>query len=67
MTEWEEDYPCECCGHDCADCICPECPVCGVAGDKECYEKGYLKYTEEQLAGQARLRSYQQTTTSEEE
>lgn len=52
--------PCECCGKDIDNCICPECPVCSTFGDKKCYcEGGHgLVYTPEQLAGQAELKKY---------
>jgi hypothetical protein len=33
-----EDYRCEVCLKDCDDCICPECPECGVHGGPDCYE-----------------------------
>lgn len=29
--------PCQCCGNDPADCICPECPVCSEYGNPNCY------------------------------
>jgi hypothetical protein len=32
-----QDYPCDVCGNDAAVCICPECRVCGAAGDVHCY------------------------------
>jgi hypothetical protein len=31
------DQPCAVCAQDPADCICPECPVCGATGDPGCY------------------------------
>jgi hypothetical protein len=58
-----DEGPCECCGHDPADCICPECPTCGSAGDKSCYHNTILnkdghglQYNREQLIGQCRMR-----------
>jgi predicted ATP-dependent serine protease len=51
-----EDYVCECCGHESADCICQECPVCEEYGNLECYKKGHLKFNKMQLIGQARMR-----------
>ena len=41
------DYgPCEVCGMSTDDCICPECPVCGIVGDPKCYkEHGLIKKT----------------------
>jgi hypothetical protein len=30
--------PCDTCAHDADDCICPECPVCGETGNKNCYK-----------------------------
>lgn len=53
-----DDSPCGCCGHDPADCICPECPQCEESGNEECYRRGHLEYTKGQLIGQARMRIY---------
>ncbi len=48
--------PCVCCGvSNFEDCICPECPKCGVAGDPDCYPAHGLEYTEEQIRSRARL------------
>ena len=49
----EFDGPCEVCGQKPADtaCICPECPVCNVYGDPDCYEKHGLVRTAEQIEG----------------
>jgi hypothetical protein len=33
------ELPCEVCGHEAGDCICPECPACGATGDPLCYEQ----------------------------
>lgn len=33
----ESDPPCAICLGDPASCGCPECPVCLVAGDPDCY------------------------------
>jgi hypothetical protein len=54
----QEDYPCECCGHDSADCICPECPVCKESGNKECYKSGHLEFNKQQLIGQSKLQIF---------
>jgi len=61
-----DDHPCECCGHDPADCICPECPTCHEQGNPVCYDKDKggirhssvepMKYNREQLIGQAKMR-----------
>jgi hypothetical protein len=55
------DAPCECCGHDPNDCICPECPTCKQIGDPACYKDGWhgdnvLKYSKQQLIGQTKQR-----------
>lgn len=47
-TPYDEDYPCEVCGEEAGNCICPECPVCGGTGDPECYLKHGMQRTEEQ-------------------
>lgn len=33
---------CELCGHLADSCDCPECPVCGEAGNPDCYTTGHL-------------------------
>lgn len=48
-TPWDEpDPPCEICGEDPYDCICPECPVCHTHGDPRCYLDHGLRRSEEQ-------------------
>lgn len=32
------EFPCEVCGLDPLQCECPECAVCGVIGDPDCYD-----------------------------
>jgi hypothetical protein len=46
------DPPCDVCGQD---CICPECPICGTAGDPGCYEQHGMTRTQEQIDGLAAL------------
>jgi hypothetical protein len=43
------EYPCEVCGHWAHDCICPECPTCGAAGDPACYAQHGLVRSEAQI------------------
>ena len=33
----EPGPPCGVCGNDFDHCICPDCLMCGIAGDPECY------------------------------
>lgn len=33
------EEPCEVCGNYPDDCICPECPTCGLYGDPDCYKE----------------------------
>lgn len=33
----DEETPCAICGKWVDDCICPECPVCGMVGETSCY------------------------------
>ncbi len=33
----EAEVPCQTCGKNLDDCICPECAVCGSVGDPDCY------------------------------
>jgi len=57
-----DEGPCQCCGNDPADCICPECPTCGEQGNQACYALGPhpkdhgLQFNSEQLIGQTRMR-----------
>ena len=52
-----DEGPCECCGNDPADCICPECASgCGQTGNPKCYVEHGMKYNREQLIGQAKMR-----------
>jgi hypothetical protein len=61
--------PCECCGNDPADCICPECPICGEQGHPDCYipvgetpmgmhpsRAHGMEYNREQRIGQCKMR-----------
>ena len=52
---WDEG-PCDCCGRDASDCICPECPVCSEQGNRHCYDTHGLQYNKEQRIGQAKMR-----------
>lgn len=36
-TPDDQDETCEVCQRDASHCVCPECPVCGAAGDVLCY------------------------------
>jgi hypothetical protein len=54
-----DEGPCLCCGHDPADCICPECPVCHEQGNPKCYENtghGNMEYNRDQRIGQCKMR-----------
>jgi len=57
-----DEGPCQCCGHDPADCICLECPVCHEQGNPKCYinrdakHNHGLTFNREQDIGQARMR-----------
>lgn len=33
----QEEGPCEICGEDIDNCICPECPICSEYGNPDCY------------------------------
>lgn len=37
MFDYEPN--CKICGNSCFDCVCPECVVCGEAGNPECIDK----------------------------
>ena len=49
------DPICAVCGNDPGDCVCPECPVCGDAGNPDCYPGHGLERSEEQI--QAAIRN----------
>jgi hypothetical protein len=47
-----EDPPdgyCAMCYCEAGSCICEECPVCGSAGDPDCYKNHGMVETEEQI------------------
>lgn len=43
-----DEGPCEVCGKNIDNCICPECPECGEVGRPECYENHGLHMSLEQ-------------------
>jgi len=47
----DNEEPCEVCGREVDNCICPECPVCGAYGDPGCYLDHGLELTAEQVKG----------------
>lgn len=49
--QFGDDGPCECCGHDVTDCICPECQVCGQTGNVTCYVSHGMTRNNQQLIG----------------
>lgn len=40
----DNEGPCDVCGHGADDCMCPECPKCGNAGDPNCYATHGLEH-----------------------
>lgn len=62
------DQPCEVCGKDIDDCVCPECDVCGTQGDPKCYTEHGMKKTKEQeiAAEEAHQRDLKQQAADEE-
>jgi hypothetical protein len=48
------ELPCSVCGIDPADCICPECLVCGSQGEPECYQAHGLARSDAQIAAYRR-------------
>lgn len=48
-TPFDEDYPCEVCGREVGQCVCPECPVCGEQGNPDCYEQHGMIRTDAQV------------------
>lgn len=41
--------PCEVCGKELEDCICPSCPQCHSVGEPKCYEQHGMVRTQEQI------------------
>ena len=54
--QFGEEGPCECCGRDPAECICPECGACHETGNPRCYKEHAMFYNREQRIGQAKMR-----------
>ena len=54
----EPDPPCDVCGLDPSDCICPECPECGENGNLKCYEEHGLVRTQEQIDSKEEVDAY---------
>lgn len=42
------DGPCDVCGQNFDNCICPECPICEVYGDPDCYKTHGLEFSKRQ-------------------
>jgi len=61
------DRPCPCCGILDFDCECSKCPVCEVVGDPKCYTEHGMKYSKQQLIGQAKLRIQEHQAAIEDE
>lgn len=40
------DPPCDMCGVEAGSCTCPECPICFVAGNRECRERCWPELVE---------------------
>jgi len=45
------EQPCDVCGYDVDDCVCPECPTCGTQGAPECYVTHGMVRSQAQLDG----------------
>jgi len=45
----DETGYCEVCGKNADFCVCPECQICGDAGNKLCYSKHGMVISEEQI------------------
>jgi hypothetical protein len=54
----DDEAPCDVCGREVDDCICPECPTCSGVGDPKCYEQHGLVRTAEQIASRAECEAY---------
>lgn len=48
------DPPCEVCGLDVHDCICPECPQCHEVGRMLCYRQHGMTETQQQIDNRVR-------------
>jgi hypothetical protein len=63
-TPFDDFPPCEVCGLDDYDCICPECPECGQVGCWTCYEEHGLVLSEKQVERQYILKEEQEKETA---
>ena len=54
------EQPCDVCGKNVDDCICPECECCGEVGQLKCYTDGHgtkrLKLSREQIIAREEAR-----------
>lgn len=75
IEEQCEEGPCAVCAMDPADCLCPECHVCGEQGNPKCYESdkagekrhGLLLTKEQAISRQkARIRGLEQQVFEEQ-
>lgn len=48
-TPDDEEWPCEVCEVDAAECDCPECPECGQQGEPDCYRHHGLPYRKDSI------------------
>ena len=53
----DDEERCEVCGAPAYDCVCPECPRCGVQGDPACYERHGMTRTLKQIERMQKARS----------
>ena len=49
IDELFAEGPCEMCGNDVDNCICPACHHCGTIGDPYCYSKHGLMVGQDQI------------------
>lgn len=43
QSPYEGELPCAVCGKFVDDCVCPECPTCGVIGESRCYDEDEIR------------------------
>lgn len=54
----DEPAYCAVCGLDVDNCICPECPVCGVIGCPMCYEDHGMFRSNAQIESLEKVNAY---------
>ncbi len=55
---YDDEGPCDVCGKDVSECICPKCPTCEAAGDPKCYREHGMRLTRAQAVARCEAEVY---------